>query len=377
MHTSIRRIAFGLGCLALAFSDQHVALAQPGSVLGQTSERVDGTTVTSLVYGSTGLDGRAISVSGFVVVPDGLAPDGGRPIVAWAHPTTGVADKCAPSRGPNPLNRIPGLAAMLARGWIVTATDYEGLGSPGQHPYLVGISEGRSVLDSVRAARQIAGGAASHRFVVWGHSQGGQAALFTGKLARSYAPELRLVGVAAAAPASELASLFDEDLATPAGKLLTAYTLFSWARIYDAPLAPVLGPVQLADVDRIAATCNDDLQGVIDLGLDALSLETTFLKVKDITKVSPWQGLIARNTPMPPIGGYPIFLAQGTADKIVPYTITANYFGRLCRAGDPVDFDVLPGVSHGFAALVSAESAVEWMSGRFAGEVAPTSCAGP
>ena len=360
--------------LAVARLGLAPASAGPGDVLARTPERADGATITSILYESTGLDGRPIQVSGFVVVPDGPPPVGGRPIVAWAHPTTGVADKCAPSRGSNPLARIPGLPAMLARGWIVAATDYPGLGTPGTHPYLVGISEGRSVLDSVRAARQLAGRAAGDRFVVWGHSQGGQAALFTGKLARGYAPELHLLGIAAAAPASELANLFNDDLATPAGKVLTAYTLYSWSRVYGAPLAPVLGPLQLADVDRIAATCNENLEGEIGLGIDALSLPTQFLKVADITKISPWRGLIALNTPTPPIGAYPIFLAQGTADTIVPYKVTENYLGELCRAGNPVEFDLMPGVSHTLAGFSSAPLAVEWMGGRFAGLPAPNTC---
>ena len=367
------RAAAALATALVALSLEPAA-ARPGDVLGQTPEHVDGLTVTSILYQSTGLDGRPIPVSGFVVVPDGPAPEGGRPIVAWAHPTTGVADKCAPSRGSNPLARIPGLAAMLARGWMVAATDYPGLGTPGVHPYLVGTSAGRSVLDSVRAARQVVGRSAGNRFVVWGHSQGGQSALFTGKLAHGYAPELRLVGVAAAAPASELAKLFNDDLATPAGKVLTAYTLWSWSRIYHAPLAPVLGPLQLADVDRIAATCDENLGGVIDPGLDALALKTTFLKVNDITRIVPWRGLIARNTPSPPIGATPIFLAQGTADTIVPYRVTENYLGELCRAGNPVDFDLMPGVSHTQAGFLSAAQAVAWMADRFAGRPVPDSC---
>lgn len=350
------------------------AAARPGRVLADTPEQAEGATITSILYESTGLRGEPIEVTGYVVIPHGPVPKGGRPIVAWAHPTTGVARTCAPSLGGNPLGRIPGLAEMLRRGFIVAATDYAGLGIGGPHPYLVGISEGRSVLDSVRAARALAGRAASNRFVVWGHSQGGQAALFTGALARRYAPELRLEGVAAAAPASELAALFSDDLGTPAGKILTAFTLYSWARIYHAPLAPVLGPSQLREVNRIAGECLDDIEGLIDLRLDAIPLQTTFLKIKDLTRISPWRGLIARNTPTPPLGDFPVFLAQGTADTIVPFRVTANYASKLCRAGNRVDFLELPNVSHSFAAFDSAPEAVAWMSGRFAGYPAPNTC---
>ena len=100
---------------------------------------------------------------------------------------------------------------MLDRGFVIAATDYAGLGGQGMHPYLIGLSEARAVLDSVRAARQLPDAAAGDRFAVWGHSQGGHAALFTGEQAASYAPELKLVGVAAAAPATYLGELFRAD----------------------------------------------------------------------------------------------------------------------------------------------------------------------
>ena len=128
---------------------------------------------------------------------------------------------------------------MVERGYVVSATDYPGLGTPGPHPYLVGISEGRAVLDSVRAARELPGAGGGRRFAVWGHSQGGQASLYTGILAKTYAPELNLVGVAAAAPATELAKLMAEDLNTNGGRNLAAMTLWSWARVFSAPMERV------------------------------------------------------------------------------------------------------------------------------------------
>ena len=131
-------------------------------------------------------------MSGAIFIPPGKAPAGGRDVIAWAHPTSGVVEKCAPSLMPDTAGMIWGLQSMLAKGYVVVATDYPGLGTPGIHPYLIGESEGRAVLDSVRAARAMPQSGASNRFVVWGHSQGGHAALYTGELAKSYAPELEL-----------------------------------------------------------------------------------------------------------------------------------------------------------------------------------------
>ena len=117
----------------------------------------DGAAAYRILYRSEGLNGEPIAVSGVVIVPDGSPPPGGRPIVAWAHPTTGVARACAPSLARVLFRSIQGLRGMLAQGYAVAATDYPGLGTPGPHPYLVGVSEGRAVLDSVRAARTIPG----------------------------------------------------------------------------------------------------------------------------------------------------------------------------------------------------------------------------
>ena len=227
---------------------------QPGTLIRQ--ERMggapQGASAYRVLYRSTGLKGEPIAVSGVVVVPDGPPPAQGRPIVAWAHPTTGIVPHCAPSLAFFVFQQMQGLRDMVARGYIVTATDYPGLGTAGPHPYLVGQSEGRAVLDSVRAARNLAAMSASNRFAVWGHSQGGQAALYAGQLAKDYAPELNLVGVAAAAPATDLGALMRDDLPTPGGKNLLAMTLWSWARVYDAPIDQVVSASALPTVNQLS-----------------------------------------------------------------------------------------------------------------------------
>jgi acetyl esterase/lipase len=156
---------------------------------------------------------------------------------------------------PDNAGMIWGLADILAKGYVVVATDYPGLGTPGIHPYLIGISEARAVLDSVRAARNLPHTGASNRFAVWGHSQGGHAALYTGELAASYAPELRLVGVAAAAPATYLADLFDADKDTATGKELTAMTIYAWSKLYNRPATTLVEPGAMGPFERMAHDC--------------------------------------------------------------------------------------------------------------------------
>src|SRR3954468_9746506 len=163
-----------------------------------------------VLYRSTGINGKPVAVSGTVSLPRGKAPKGGWPVVTWAHGTTGIADQCAPSRdtasSPDHLLTAyiyPLLTSWLKRGYAVVRTDYEGLGTPGEHPYLNGDSEGRSVLDIVRAARHL-DRSIGRRVVIAGHSQGGQAALFAARLAPAWTPELQVRGTIAFAPVSHL-----------------------------------------------------------------------------------------------------------------------------------------------------------------------------
>lgn len=160
-----------------------------------------------VLYRSTTAAGQPVAVSGIVSVPRGTPPQGGWPVVSWAHGTTGIADKCAPSVSPekSPVSRYPQvlLRPWIKAGYAVVRTDYQGLGTPGVHQYLVGRSEGRAVLDIVRAARQL-DPVVSRRVVLAGHSQGGHAALWAAKQAPSWTPGLKVRGTVAVAPASHI-----------------------------------------------------------------------------------------------------------------------------------------------------------------------------
>lgn len=162
---------------------------------------------TTVIYRSRSIDGRPSVVSGDVLIPPGTPPKGGWPVVAWGHVTTGAGDGCAPT------NATPGEAEferktrsavvaqrLLERGIVVVRTDYEGIGTPGPHPYLIGRSLARATVDMVRAARDLSP-TISRTYVAAGHSEGGVTALWTGLLGPAIAPDLELRGVAAVAPA--------------------------------------------------------------------------------------------------------------------------------------------------------------------------------
>jgi hypothetical protein len=195
-----------------------VVWARPSTAL--TTPR-GAATATTVLYRSRSVSGQPDVVSGDVLIPRGAPPAGGWPIVAWDHVTTGSADRCAPTRTTVDTNdqgrmvRSRAVAsALLADGIAVVRTDYEGLGTPGPHPYLMGRPLAQSTVDMVRAARDLDPSLAG-RYVVAGHSEGGVAALFTGALAKELAPELELRGVDAVSPVMSMRPLFELGKAIP------------------------------------------------------------------------------------------------------------------------------------------------------------------
>jgi pimeloyl-ACP methyl ester carboxylesterase len=349
----------------------------PGTILDtdRLDDVPDGSTGRRILYLSTDPQGDPIAVSGTVIVPDGRPPDGGRPVLAWAHGTTGIARRCAPSLSPQVTSTIPGLDDFLDAGYVVVTTDYPGMGAPGNHQYLIGQSEARAVIDSVRAARALGDTGASDQFATWGHSQGGHASIFAGQIAADYAPELTLVAVAAAAPATELAQLLELDLDSLAGKGLGALALASWARVFDdAPLRKIVEPQSIEAVEGIAAGCITTKLEQLVSAPDALFLqEAGFLK-SNPTKTEPWQSIIADNSTTAGEVPVPMFVAQGTDDVIVHPQVTYEYVDDSCAAGTVVELKKLPGVGHPDVAFDSASAMADWLAGRFAGDSAPSTC---
>jgi pimeloyl-ACP methyl ester carboxylesterase len=264
---------------------------------------------------------------------------------------------------------------MLEHGFAIAATDYPGLGTPGPHPYLVGESEGRAVLDSIRAARALPGASIGRQTVLWGHSQGGQAVLYGGKLAKSYAPDVEILGIVAAAPATELGTLMRDDIATAGGKNLLAMTLWSWDKVFGAPMRDIVVPEAIPYVDKLANVC---LESIVDLRPRKLvgeALSKEFLKVKDPTALQPWKGLLADNT----IGTLPpqisLLIAQGADDNVVDPPVTEAYFKNLCSSGSRAELLMIDGVGHGMISRDAAPQSVSWMADRFAGKQPPSNCA--
>jgi pimeloyl-ACP methyl ester carboxylesterase len=350
----------------------------PGTLI--RSEVIDefmrGATAHRVLYKSTGFDGEPTAVSGIIVVPDGAPAAEGRKVIAYTHGTVGVASNCAPSLVTDPELQplfFEGGAELLAAGYVIAATDYQGLGTPGPHPYLVGDAEAMNALDSVRAARNLAEARAGDEFVVWGHSQGGHASLFTGQLASRYAPELRLRGVAAGGPVPDLEALFAANVKTTVGRTLIAMAIHSWARVYEADLNQVLTPVARPLVGRIAKNCLYNRNQILASIPASLTLGLTFLR-QPPWEIEPWRTILTTNRPGGAPIEAPILLVQGDADRIVPIEATGTLATNLCARGETVDLRVLTDIGHLATSHEAVPDVIEWIASRFAGESPSTTC---
>jgi len=343
---------------------------RPGDVISTTPIIAPaGSRAWRVLYHSRAVDGRDVAVSGVIVAPTGKGPPGGRPVVAWAHGTHGLADACAPSRAIDVTYRLPGIRDFIRAGYVVAATDYEGLGTPGEHPYLVGASEARSVLDIARAARRLPGTDAGANLLVYGHSQGGQAALFAAELAAGYAPELHVLGVAAVAPVSDVTTMLPGAARNPA---LVGYVVMAAVGLHAAypsvDLGTVLTPPTLARLSIVDQLCSDDV-------VDAFAeLPPGSVIVRNPVEVPAVAALEARNRAGNVATAVPQFVIQGDRDLLVPPRQSDLYVARACALGDRVLYRVYPGQDHVGARDVSVRDVEAWIAGRVAGTPAPSSC---
>lgn len=334
-----------------------------------------GSAAWRILYTTTRGDGQPAVASG-IVLRSATVPPGPRPVIAWAHGTTGFAENCAPSLLDTGLDSgaLPAADQIVGNGWILVATDYVGLGSEGPHPYLIGEGQARSVLDAVRAARQLDDVTLSDRTVVWGHSQGGNAALWTGGLQPSYAPDVPLAGVAAMAPASDLPGLVGNLDEIPGGSIFASYVIAAYTEIYpDVDEDDVLRPAARTFVDEMAQRCLAEPEVLVSVG-SSLTFDGPIFT--DTATQGAFGRRLQENTPTRAIPA-PLLLAQGETDPLVLPTAQAAYAGRLCDAGQRLDYRTYPGRDH--VGVVGPESElipdlVGWTRDRIDGEAATSTC---
>jgi pimeloyl-ACP methyl ester carboxylesterase len=298
---------------------------------------------------------------------------GPRPVIAWEHATTGLMQKCMPSLLSTPTKGIPWRDRIVMAGWVVIATDYSFAENGGPHPYLIGEGEARATLDSVRAARQMSELTLDKRMVVWGYSQGGHAALWSGIVGARYAPDLEILGVAAVAPAANIKNILAMNVEID--KRFGPYLALSYSRFYpDITFEQALRPAALDAARQIVNLCAfvppEDPQRIEALAatFDGPALATSSNKAL--------QARLEQNTADGPIQA-PVVIAQGLADNVVPPSATDAYVEERCAAGQRLTYWTFAGRDH--ITIIQPGTPLEellfrWTMARFANEPQATDC---
>ena len=351
---------------------------QPGQLLdAEEFTRTIPSTATAwrILYTTTRADGVPAVASALVVTPRDTS-GGPAPVIALAHGTTGVDRSCAPSLLDDPFEAgaFFVLDQVIDEGWAVVATDYVGLGTEGGHPYLVGQPAGRSVLDSVRAARQLSEAQLGDETVVWGHSQGGGAALWTGGLAPTYAPDVNVIGVAALAPASDLVGLVGNLGTLTGGTIFATYVLAGYATEYDdVRVSDYVRPTARTSFDAAVGRCLAEPAALLSV-IGAVTLGDTIFSAE--LGSGPLLERLEENVPTLPIE-VPLLVGQGEADQLVVPSVQTAYVASRCEAGQAIDYRTYPGLDH--VPLVEPDSPLipellAWTQDRLAGADPTPSC---
>ena len=360
----------------------------PGSLIRiQSVDAPEGARAWRVIYRSQTASGVPVAVSGLIVAPKSAPPGANLPVVSWAHGTVGAARYCAPSNVPNPVSDfvgypsfestvpndygIPGLSAFLKAGYVVVATDYQGLGAGQNHEYIVGLSQARNALDIARAARSVSQAGAGNRVAVLGWSQGGLAALIAGENA-SYAPDLDIVGIAALAPANPASFLIPEISSQSTGGPRTGRNIllvraYTWA-YPDLQLSDLFTDIGIEASKAASRQC---IQQLAISGDTAGGLPVLF---KANANPGAWAARFTENAPGRKVSQAPVLVMQGTADNIVPQASTDLYVSDACKSFSRVFYKTYTQIDHRPLLTAAQTDFTTWIANRFSNAPAPSNC---
>jgi dienelactone hydrolase len=320
-----------------------------------------------LLYRSVSADGRTVAVSGSVALPKGKAPKGGWPVIVYGHGTTGSADSCAPTRGYDAEHLVsyayPLLRRWLKAGYAIVRTDYEGLGTPGVHPFLNGRSEGRSLLDAVRAARAQSR-RLSRRFVIAGHSQGGHSALFAASLAPAWTPDLTLRGTVALAPASHLTEQGQvaAALTNPGGGLSAFLALVVRGVDETAPSVDVASLLSDKGNELYPQTLTACYSALKQPG--SFGGQSPAALLREGADRTAFFAALGQSDPEALKIRTPVRIEQGAADGTVFKSFTDQLVSDYEAANVKVTYKTYAGVDHAGVMTAAAKGATSWIRAR-------------
>ncbi len=430
MKFSIRSLCFTIGCSVMFASVSHaepplppfyesVMQMTPDGKLGQVIHKEEiktslkGARAWKIAYISSDVAGRKTIATGLVIAPVGPAPKEGRPILAWAHGTTGSAQNCGPSQvidPTRPLNQyflmngnswtdfgIPNGQEFINEGYVVVATDYQGLGGGGKHQYAVAGTNGRDVINSARAASSMPELGAGKKTLLYGWSQGGGATIAAASLPEYQAQQgtaadnLEYLGFVALAP-EDLAAVLPKSQIDQAGAdklmkefvaenvpnvfLFTHFMMGLWGTQAAYPhlkLTDVLTEEGAKVADQLSS--NKCVHVMADSFNYAYGDSYKSLLKPQASNTLAWiQAFVDGSVkPVKPVA--PVVIYWGTKDVTVPPVMHEIYQKQMCSIGANVARIQLPGEQTHFTTPgVSAPMYLEWVKDRIAGKPVENGC---
>ncbi|HEY9240754.1 MAG TPA: lipase family protein [Streptosporangiaceae bacterium] len=347
---------------------------QPGDIIWSrtATSPVASTDAWQILYLSSTVTGAATAVSGTLIVPT-TAYSGTRPVVAYAAGTQGWGDQCAPSKeiAANNFDEQFAVNNLLGKGWAVVITDYPGLGTPGDETYNVGIPEGYAVLDALRAATRLsaAGLSATAPMAIEGYSQGGGAGDWAAQLQPSYAPELKLDGVAAGGTPANLQAVADNINGTAFFAFLAGTALGFNAAYPSLDLNAELTPAGQAALASLDTMCQ--LQALASYAGKSIQ-DYTVGGVNPITEPA-WKTVLDANNLGTMKPAVPLLQYHGLLDEVIPYSVESTLHSQYCAMGVKTELTGYAG-DHVLTQVEAQSQVVGWIGDRFAGVTPPSNC---
>ncbi len=332
-----------------------------------------------ILYTTTRNNAAPTVGSALVVVPRDTT--GAPPVITWTHGTTGYDRACAPTLLAEPLASGAMFVEdqVVSEGWALVATDYMGLGTEGPHPYLIGEGQARSALDALLAARQMEAVALGDETVVWGHSQGGHAALWTGILAPSYAPDINVLGIAALAPAADLPGFLEALPEITGGSVFASFVIQAYSEIYDdVEFDAYVDPAGRTIAREMSKRCLSE-PGVAVSVLHALALSRDRQIFRTDTPTGALRERLIDNVPVGDLPA-PVLIGQGLSDTIIDPDVQDAYAAARCAERWNLDYRRYPDRDH--LSLVAPDSElvpelIQWTHDRLDGVDQEPDCSEP
>ena len=333
--------------------------------------------VNRVMYRTTDGGGEPIAVTGTVITPrKEWKGDGERPLITYAPGTQGIGDHCAPSRQLSNGTEYEGLfiKGLIARGYAVVMTDYEGLGTPGDHTYVNREVSGNAVLDAVRAAQSLpeAKLPADGPVAISGYSQGGGAAAAAAELAPEYAPELDVKGAAVGAVPSDL-NVVAETLDGSLYSAFLGYAIVGLAAGYDIDPDPYLNDKGKEYAEKVKEACT--IEAVATLGLrDSRKLTANGEPITEYLKEPQWKAIVDEQKIGERKPEVPVLINHSRLDDVIPFKLGERLKADWCAKGATVEFKPNLGPTHIGGAVASFPRTFLWLEGILKDKPAPSNC---